>query len=82
MGCWQVESTVDARRAVGNKFLFYQHCIENKLPIIPTLSMLQTIGWDIALTDEGIFIVEANTAYDAASFQLFEKRGMRKEFRK
>ncbi len=47
-----------------------------------SLPFLQTIGWDIALTDEGLFIVEANTAYDAASFQLFEKRGMKSEFQR
>ncbi|OQY23103.1 MAG: hypothetical protein B6I37_06050 [Desulfobacteraceae bacterium 4572_35.2] len=47
-----------------------------------SLPLLQTIGWDIALTDEGVFIVEANTAYDAASFQLFEKRGLKSELQK
>ncbi len=47
-----------------------------------SLPLLHTIGWDIALSDEGILIVEANTAYDAASFQLFEKRGLKSEFQK
>ena len=47
-----------------------------------SVPLLPTIGWDIALTDDGVFIVEANTAYDAATFQLFESRGFRREFEK
>ena len=60
---------------------FWREICELALKAQDSLPSLQTIGWDIALTDDGIFLVEANTAYDAASFQLFEKRGMKSEFK-
>ncbi|ACN15093.1 hypothetical protein HRM2_19920 [Desulforapulum autotrophicum HRM2] len=43
-----------------------------------SLPLLQTIGWDMALTDEGEFIVEANTAYDPVLFQLLQQRGLKR----
>ena len=47
-----------------------------------SVPLLPTIGWDIALTDDGVFIVEANAAYGVAAFQLFENRGLKREFEK
>ena len=47
-----------------------------------SVPLLPTIGWDIAITEDGIFIVEANAAYGVTAFQLFENRGLRKEFEK
>jgi len=61
---------------------FWREIFELALRAQESVPLLQTIGWDIALTDEGVFIVEANTAYDAATFQLFERRGFKSEFEK
>jgi len=59
--------------------LWHEIC-ELALRAQKSVPLLPTIGWDIALTDDGVLIVEANTAYDAATFQLFESRGLKSEF--
>jgi hypothetical protein len=41
---------------------------------------LRTIGWDIAITDTGPLIVEANSTYDIDLLQVAYDRGLRREF--
>lgn len=59
---------------------FWHEICELALRAQKSVPLLPTIGWDIALTDDGVLIVEANTAYGVAAFQLFEGRGLKSEF--
>jgi hypothetical protein len=42
---------------------------------------LKTIGWDVALCDEGPVIIEANSAYDITILELAYSRGLREPMR-
>lgn len=45
-----------------------------------TLPNLPTLGWDIAITDAGPIIVEANSTYDVDIVQVAYGRGLKTEF--
>lgn len=45
-----------------------------------TLPDLPTLGWDIAITDSGPLIVEANSTYDMDLVQVAYGRGVKSEF--
>lgn len=40
---------------------------------------LRTIGWDIAITDDGLYVIEANKTYDIDVHQIALQRGLRRE---
>ena len=44
-----------------------------------SLSALTTIGWDVAITDEGPLLVEANATYDIDLVQVALKKGLAKD---
>jgi len=44
-----------------------------------SLPGFRSIGWDIAITDEGPLLVEANAGYGIASLQIAHQRGLRSE---
>jgi len=44
-----------------------------------SLPNLATLGWDVAITDSGPLIVEANSTYDVDLLQVAYKRGLRSE---
>ncbi|MFP5405989.1 MAG: sugar-transfer associated ATP-grasp domain-containing protein [Gammaproteobacteria bacterium] len=46
---------------------------QQSLPLIPT------VGWDIAATDRGLIVVEANTSYDLSILQIAHERGLKRE---
>jgi hypothetical protein len=42
-------------------------------------SELKTLGWDIAITDQGLYIIEANCYYDPDLPQIILDRGIKIE---
>lgn len=64
----------------GSVFPFWRELVQLALKAQESLPSIQTIGWDIALTSEGLFIVEANTTYGVALFQVARQKGLKKEF--
>lgn len=44
-----------------------------------SLPALRTLGWDVAITDDGPLIVEANATYDVDLIQVAHRRGVRSQ---
>jgi len=59
---------------------FWRELVQLSLNAQESLPFLKTIGWDIAITNEGTLIVEANTTYGISILQVAHQRGLKGEF--
>lgn len=64
-------------RIRGFQLPYWQETISLMLNAQASTPQLRTLGWDIAITDKGPIIVEANTGYDANLLQVAYGRGVR-----
>lgn len=63
----------------GFKLPYWDETVELMLRAQESTPQLRTLGWDIAITDGGPIIVEANTGYDVNLLQVAYGRGVRKD---
>lgn len=61
------------------KLPFWKEAVELAIRGQQTFRELRTLGWDIAITDDGPVIVEANATYDMDLIQVAYGRGLWKE---
>lgn len=81
---WPVMQSTDfhpdtGRRIRGFVFPFWPEVIRLALQAQNSLPGLKTTGWDIAVTDEGVLLVEANCYYGVAFLQVAYQRGLKRE---
>lgn len=62
---------------LGLRLPYWPETLELMLKGQSSTPQLRTIGWDIAITEDGPVIVEANTGYDANLLQFAYGRGIR-----
>jgi hypothetical protein len=60
---------------------FWKDLVALALRAQASLPQLRSVGWDIAATDRGLMLVEANNRYDLAILQIAHQRGLKHEFR-
>lgn len=58
---------------------FWKETVELVLDAQRKTRQLRTLGWDVAITDEGPLIVEANTSYAVELIEVAYNRGIRQE---
>ncbi len=63
----------------GMDIPFWSNILEVAVHAAQSFKELRTVGWDIAVTNSGIFIIEGNWSYDPDGRQLTENRGMRSD---
>lgn len=68
------------RRISGFQLPFWQETVDLVRSAQSTLHEAATLGWDVALTDAGPLIVEANAGYGVEIHQVALQRGMRNDF--
>jgi hypothetical protein len=59
---------------------FWDELVKLALKAQASLPQLRSVGWDIAATDRGLMLVEANNRYDLAILQIAHQRGLKQEF--
>lgn len=65
----------------GFKIPYWEDTIDLIQRAHESLPLLPTIGWDIAITDDGPCIVEANSAYNTGLIQASHRKGYLKEIK-
>ena len=63
----------------GKDVPFWSSIIEVAVRAAQSFKEVRTVGWDIAVTNAGIYILEGNWSYDPDGRQLTENRGMRSD---
>ena len=63
----------------GKDVPFWSNILEVAVRAAQSFKEVRTVGWDIAVTNSGIFILEGNWSYDPDGRQLTESRGMRSD---
>jgi hypothetical protein len=66
-------------RIAGSRVPLWETIIETALQGQRSLPGLKTIGWDIALTPEGVVLVEPNANYGVYSLQVANQRGLKSD---
>jgi len=64
----------------GLRLPLWEDLLELALRGQRSLPTLKTIGWDMAISADGVLIVEANSRYDMQILQLANERGLKAEF--
>jgi len=62
---------------VGIKLPYWQDVVDLVIQAHQSIDSLHTVGWDVAITDNGPVIVEANWRYDIDILQVAYKKGYR-----
>jgi len=63
---------------VGVRLPYWQEVVDLVTAAHHSIDSLYTVGWDVAITDNGPVIVEANWRYDIDILQVAYKKGYRK----
>lgn len=70
----------DTGQPIAGKVLpFWSETVELVLDAQRKTKLLPTLGWDIAITDDGPLVVEANTLYAVELLEVAHGRGVREE---
>lgn len=70
---------VSSEPIAGRLIPFWQETKALVLQAQSTLPELRSLGWDVAITDDGPFLVEANSTYGTDSMQVAQGRGIKRE---
>jgi hypothetical protein len=81
---WPVMIEVEAHpdtgyRITGSRIPLWEKVVEAALQAQQSLPGLKTIGWDIAVTPEGVALVEPNSNYGMYSLQVAYRRGLKSD---
>lgn len=81
---WPVMVARDAHPDTGHRITdsrmpFWEEIVELVLRAQSSLPNLKTIGWDVAVTPEGVLLVELNSNYGVYTLQVAYKRGLKTE---
>ena len=63
----------------GTPIPFWSEILDVAVRAAGSFRELRTVGWDVALTTEGVFVLEGNWHYDPDGHQLTLERGIRSE---
>ena len=63
----------------GKAIPLWSKIVEIAIHAAQSFKELRTVGWDIAVTNSGIFVLEGNWHYDPDGHQLTEEKGIRSE---
>jgi hypothetical protein len=66
------------REIEGAVLPHWQQAVETAVRAHCTLPALRSAGWDLAITDDGVLVVECNNTYHTDILQIAHFRGMRK----
>ena len=73
-----VDRHIDSNRVItGHPLPYWSELIELVCRAQRSLPDLKTLGWDVAITDDGPVIVEANSTYDVDLVQVAHRQGLR-----
>lgn len=64
----------------GFKLPFWEESLKVSMEMMNALPSINCIGWDIALTDKGPVIIEANGQTALCGPQITQQKGLRKEY--
>ena len=67
------------RQIDGFVLPFWDDLVDLALRTQQSLPRLASAGWDIAATDQGVMLVEANLTYDLSILQIAHQRGLKRE---
>jgi hypothetical protein len=67
------------QRIDGFVLPFWGELVELALRAQRSLPRLKSVGWDIAATEHGVVLVEANLTYDLSILQIAHQRGLKRE---
>jgi len=84
---WPIMQSFDfhpdtGQRIHGSDFPLWREVLNLVLKAQNSLPELKTTGWDIAVTDEGVLLVEANCFWGIALMEVALQRGLRREVSK
>lgn len=84
---WPIMQSTDlhpdtGRRIRGAVFPLWQDVVDLALRAQNSMPELRTVGWDIAVTDEGALLVEANCYYSVALLEVVYQHGLWRELTK
>lgn len=68
------------QRIAGLRLPLWEELREVALRAQRSLPELKTIGWDMAISPDGVLVVEANYKYDMHILQMASQRGLKAEF--
>jgi hypothetical protein len=79
-GLTRIETHPDTGiRFSGTPFPFWDRILDTARQAARAFDELVTVGWDIAVTDRGINVIEGNWRYDVDVLQITLSRGLRSE---
>lgn len=67
------------KRIVGFALPLWDDLVRCALRAQESLPELRSAGWDIAISDRGVLVVEANLTYDLSILQIAHQRGLKRE---
>ena len=65
----------------GREIPFYGKVVELVTSAHKLFDTLQTIGWDVAVTSDGVYLLEGNHCWDIEMLQVVHGKGSAERFR-